>query len=206
MPPMPFVPAPSTMLVRLIGKLYSDTCINDIWIKKTAGGLTITDLANVAALMADWAITEFVPELSEHYSLENVQVRDMQVPNGQYVDYLTPSTPGGIAGTGAPGNATVRLFFRGAQPQRGGRHGVCVSGAPLAALSGNNWVGTFAGNVFNAFQTLAPNYINPAGLYYWANVSKILNKAPRTEAYVDPVVQVTYSTKVHTMGKRVNNK
>src|SRR3569832_958780 len=79
MPPVPFVPAPSTMQVRILGEYYGDTIVNDLYVKKLAGGMTPTDMTNIANTVLNWCTDAFVPALSEHYILNAVQVRDIQV-------------------------------------------------------------------------------------------------------------------------------
>jgi len=205
MPTTPFVPASSTCQFRILGEYYGDTIINDIHIKKILSNWTDAEMNTMAGLVETWWENECLPLLNVNYLFNGVEVIDISVPLGRKFEVATASLPGGVAGDGCPGNVTYRMYFHGTVRTRGGHHGISVSGIPKASQVGNHLVGSFPGDFHAAVNLLGP-LVNGGGTYFWATVSKVFGGAPRTTAFVDTVMSTTYSTKTHTMGKRVNGK
>lgn len=206
MPVTPFVPAPSTVNCRIIGSLYGDTIINNINVKKIGGGLLPADYDAIGARITTWMSATFLPLITVDYTWTGLVLRDLGVPNGTVINYGGTGEPGGLAGQGLPGNVTCSVAFYNAFSFPGGKFGVRVSGLIEANVTGNTISNLWRGSLGTAFNTLKAG-IEAGGTYWFATVSKYTGKLPRGEAFVAPVVNISIpTTRVHTMGKRVNGR
>lgn len=206
MPVTPFVPAPSTVQVTLGGTYYGDTIINRLHFKKIAGGLVLSDIINLGSLVSSWFTAELLPLLSVDYSWQQLHLRDMSVANGIVYDFGGSGAPGGLAGQGLPGNVTTSVNFIDGYAHPGGKFGVRLSGLIEANVTGNTVSNLWRANVVDAFNQIFGT-ITAGGVWWFANVSKKAGGLWRSEAFVAPINSITIpSSRVHTMGKRVNGR
>lgn len=205
MPATPFIPVPSVVSCRIRGEYFGDTVINDLYFKKTAGGVTPTDLTALTNIVQTWLEDEIAPYLSDSLTYNQVSMRDLTNELG-WVYQSGMAITGAFSGAGMPGNVTASLTFVDGFPHRGGKPGNRVSGLIEPNVIGNNIATDWLETLRAGYQGLI-GLAASSGDYFWCTVSRYIAGAPRAEGLAAPILAVsTFNRRVHTQRTRVNGR
>jgi len=185
---MPFIPAPDTAQVEVIASLFGQIIENILYFSVT-GGFEPTQIAQLAATVADYWSSDMLPHLSDNYTLLRVEAKDIS-SDGQpsYTNTAHVGESGAISGGCLPGGSAFCVSFRSGLSGRSYRGRNFIGGIPLSNVSGNQVLSAWADPLVAVYAGINDAVDADLPGVFQAIVSRFHLGAPRTEALVSPVV------------------
>jgi len=150
---MAFQSVPDVAQVRVEGRQDGQLTINDVYFAISGGGITPTNIAQLADAMDDWAAANLALKLSEDWSYTRVVAFDLTAADGPIAVASNPTT-GAIASEAAPNNVAACISLRTAQRGRSGRGRNFIPGVPGNAVTLNTLSGPFMADIILAYENL----------------------------------------------------
>jgi hypothetical protein len=199
---MPFIPAPNTVKVVIIGVYDGQEVVNVLHYQKTSA---VVD-ADVDTIMND-VKTQFetyvVPLLSQSYGVVMYGAQDLTNANAPLHTHVnSPVVAGSVSNAPLPGNVAVCATKRTAHSGRSYRGRIYVPGITIAAQSTPDSLGaTFITNLLSGLGHLLTH---PATLNFLLSVvSNYALGAARTQAVVTPVTALSMDTSIDGQRRRL---
>jgi len=186
---MPFVPVANVGQVRIEGRLDNQLTINDLYFEVSGGGITPTNLTDLAQAADNWAAGQLALQLSEDWTYVRSTAIDLTSATGP-VAFAASTTPGSVASESAPGNVAACVSLRTAQRGRSGRGRNFVPGIPGSVITLNTLSPTFISNLLLVYNSIIGPGAMLAG-FQMVIVSRFTLGAPRVTPLVIPVTEAT---------------
>jgi len=190
---MAFIPVPDTAEVELIGDLFGQIVENTLYFQ-TDGGWIGSALAQLAASVADWAVTSLLSGLSSDYSLQRVVATDISVSSGAQSTFVTDlPVSGGTESASMPGGTAGCISFRTGFAGRSFRGRNYICGIPEAHVLGNQIDASFLDFVVGAYNDLQGAVTDDLPDAVWCVASRYHANAPRVAGVTTPVTVALYA-------------
>lgn len=198
---MAFIPIPNSATL-----CFDFTSAGQNWqfcltVRKSAGAITSTDLANIATEGGNWWTSHLRAEITTTTTLRQVRVTDMQVQGGQQeIDTFNQAGTGG--GGITPLNSPIVVSLRTAKRGRSYRGRAYVSGIPQdALLNPVDWTVVRTASVAAAFIALQAA-LDTAG-YDLVVASKQHNGVVTDPAETNEVIAILVDQHVDSQRRRL---
>jgi len=189
---MAFQAVPDVAQCVIEGRQDGQQVLNDLFFQISGGGITPTNIADLAEAVDSWAGGNLTPNLSNDYSYLRTVAVDLTSATGPTATATSPVT-GGIASEAAPNNVAACVFFRTASRGRSGRGRNFVAGVSNSAVTLNTLSSPFMDDILTAYRLLIGPGTFLAG-WQWVVVSRVTAGAPRPTGIAIPIVDVLFTT------------
>jgi hypothetical protein len=198
---MPFQAVPNVAQCRIIGNMDAQLTINDLFFEISGGGITPTNLQQLANGVNGWAFGNLAPQLSDDWAYVRTDAIDLTSATGPVATSSDPAT-GGVSGESAPNNVAACVSLRTAQRGRSGRGRNYVPGIPNTVITLNLMDDAFVNNLLLEYNGLVGPGTLVAG-WQLVVVSRVTGGVVRAVGLAIPVTQVIMTTKyVRSMRSR----
>jgi len=110
---MPAIVIPNAIRAAMKYLQHDQERVNVLHFIKPGGGITLADLEQIASFLDDWHANYLSAAQQNQLTLDQIQVTDISVPNGEQITLDLPvPRPGQLTNTPAPGNVTNTMSFR----------------------------------------------------------------------------------------------
>lgn len=189
---MAFQPVVDVAQCVVEGRQDGQMVLNDLYFQISGGGITPTNIAELAEAVDDWGSGSLTPNLSSDYSYLRTVAVDLTTGTGPTSTFTSPTT-GGIASESAPNNVAACVSFRTASRGRSGRGRNFVAGVSNSAVALNTLSAPFMDDILTAYRLLIGPGTFLAG-WQWVVVSRKTAGAFRPAGLAIPIVDVIFTT------------
>lgn len=200
---MTFTPTPNGVKVCLrFLKAGQQVC--NVFHVDAGATVTSTILNSIGAAFATWAISSYVPLMSNDIQLEAVEVTDISESGGLGIEYTTGLPVSGSAGLNPmPNNDTVAAKLTTGRTGRSYRGRTFWNGLPEQALSADRQHLTTAyhDQMVVAIRELITSLV--ALGFKLAVLSLFANKLPRASGVMTEIVDTTVNTTLDSQRRRL---
>lgn len=186
---MAFISIPDTWRVAIeYTNLDANTAYNIIHVRDELGTMSLSRAADLAQIIDTWASSEWLDTAVAEWSMTGLQIRDMNVENGAFLDY--PMTQAGaVVGDAAPSTVTIAISLRTGLSGRSFRGRLYAVGLGDTTFNGDYIDLTQRTLLINTYELLRAAFVVED--FTWVVASLYTNGAPRTNGLTTPITQIT---------------
>ena len=189
---MAFQPAPGIAQISIQGRVDGQLTVNNRYFEISGGGIVVANLQVIVNEVHNWAITSLAPQLSEDWTYERTEGRDLSVVDGPVAAASFP-TPGGVSGEAAPNNVAACVSLRTGMAGRSGRGRNYLPGIPNSAITLNTLDSTFMSNIITINLDMIGAGTFSAG-WQWVVLSRYNAGVLRANGIGIPITSTVFSS------------
>ena len=188
---MPYIPVPDVMQVETLFR-WDSQAVENVYHFTASVAIDLAIMAELAAEMKDWWVTEMAPSVTNTLQLIQVKVTDLTTQTSPVYNF-TSGLPvaGGSANPSLPNNVSVVYTKRTENRGRSFRGRIYHMGMTESQVTGNAVDTTTAASWLTKYN-LTRSIVGASATYTQGVVSRFTGSAPRASGIITPIL--TFST------------